>query len=433
MATVLKRAKDTKNALEDWMNQKPQSNSSAYDSALNAALDALTGSSSFSSGYTSGTDQNAQNYLSGYRAAVNQAAADSAAQTRALSGGYGANYADSAAAQAAQLQSQGARLAEPMLRALASSAYNANTASDQAAAAGMLTGQQLENSADQLNYQNWAAMRDVLAGQEQQAAAESDDFWNKVLDGVLWLAQTGLNAYDAYKGFTQQQWENEFALQQWEAQQAQQQLENERYATEYADSRADAAWQQGITEQQLEASMTAAGDEHALSQAQLALLQKELASGGSSGSKSGGAALLGGLTVSEWLRAADALDSALYNESALAPYYAQLLGIDPELLTGTGEEEEEQQEESASYAQRAAARETPVASAFGESVAPYMGLMDPQYLELLLGSGSAEAQQAAGYAQTLRSQGMGLAAIRSRLIQMGYTEAQAQAILNSLG
>ena len=39
MATVFKRVKDTQNALEDWMNQQPQSNSSTYESALNEALD----------------------------------------------------------------------------------------------------------------------------------------------------------------------------------------------------------------------------------------------------------------------------------------------------------------------------------------------------------------------------------------------------------
>lgn len=277
MATVFKRAKDTKNALEDWMNQQPQSNSSAYESALNEALDMLTESGSFAGNYTAGTDQNARNYLSGYRAAVNQAAADSVAQTKALSGGYGAGYADSAAAQAAQLQSQWASSTEPMFRSLASSAYNANAASDQAAVAGMLTGQQLENSADQLNYQNWAAMRDVLAGQANAAAADQTDFWSRLWNGVLWLAQSGLNAYDAYKGYTQQQWENDFLLQQWQAQQAQQQLENERYNTEYADSRADAEWEKSLTEQQWAAQQQAAADDHALSQLQMDQIRQQMA------------------------------------------------------------------------------------------------------------------------------------------------------------
>ena len=259
MATVFKRVKDTQNALEDWMNQQPQSNSSTYESALNKALDMLTGSGSFAGNYTAGTDQNARNYLSGYRAAVNQAAADSVAQTKALSGGYGADYADSAAAQAAQLQSQWAHSAEPMFRSLASSAYNANAASDQAAVAGMLTGQQLENSADQLNYQNWAAMRDVLAGQANVAAADQTDFWSRLWNGVLWLAQSGLNAYDAYKGFTQQQWENDFLMQQWQAQQAQQQLEN------------DFLMQQWAAQQQ------AAADDHAMSQLQMEKIRQEMA------------------------------------------------------------------------------------------------------------------------------------------------------------
>ena len=341
MATVFKRAKDTKNALEDWMNQQPQSNSSAYESALNEALDMLTESGSFAGNYTAGTDQNARNYLSGYRAAVNQAAADSAAQTKALSGGYGADYADSAAAQAAQLQSQWARSAEPMFRSMASSAYNANTASDQAAVAGMLTGQQLENSADQLNYQNWAAMRDVLAGQANAAAADQTDFWSRLWNGVLWLAQSGLNAYDAYKGFTQQQWENDFLLQQWQAQQAQQQLENERYNTEYADSRADAAWQQSMTEQQWAAQQQAAADDHALSQLQMDQIRQQMAldaaaqaaglSGGSGGGSSSTSA--GSLTPAQQLQWLQALDEAILMDSPLTGYYAAGLGID---LNGTG-------------------------------------------------------------------------------------------------
>ena len=333
MATVFKRAKDTKNALEDWMNQQPQSNSSAYESALNEALDMLTESGSFAGNYTAGTDQNARNYLSGYRAAVNQAAADSAAQTKALSGGYGADYADSAAAQAAQLQSQWARSAEPMFRSMASSAYNANTASDQAAVAGMLTGQQLENSADQLNYQNWAAMRDVLAGQANAAAADQTDFWSRLWNGVLWLAQSGLNAYDAYKGFTQQQWENDFLLQQWQAQQAQQQLENERYNTEYADSRADAAWQQSMTEQQWAAQQQAAADDHALSQLQMEQIRQQMALDAAAQAAGLSWGSGGGLSYSEWLQGMGQLDNALLMDSPLTGHYAESLGID---LNSTG-------------------------------------------------------------------------------------------------
>lgn len=313
MATVFKRAKDTKNALEDWMNQQPQSNSSAYESALNEALDMLTGSGSFAGNYTAGTDQNARNYLSGYRAAVNQAAADSAAQTKALSGGYGADYADSAAAQAAQLQSQWARSAEPMFRSLASSAYNANAASDQAAVAGMLAGQQLENSADQLNYQNWAAMRDVLAGQANVAAADQTDFWSRLWNGVLWLAQSGLNAYDAYKGFTQQQWENDFLLQQWQAQQAQQQWEND------------------FLLQQWQAQQQAAADDHALSQLQMDQIRQQMAL--DADAQATGLSGSGSMTSAQQLQWLQALDEALLMDSPLAGYYAAGLGID---LNDTG-------------------------------------------------------------------------------------------------
>ncbi len=99
-------------------------------------------------------------------------------------------------------------------------------------------------------------------------------------DGLVWAANTAMNTYDNYKGYTQQQWENEFAQKQWDAQLAQQALENERYNTEYADSRADTAWSQGITEQELAAQLQAAADDHNLSLAQL----QNLRSGGGSGS-----------------------------------------------------------------------------------------------------------------------------------------------------
>ena len=63
------------------------------------------------------------------------------------------------------------------------------------------------------NAQDW---RDYKKSRADQAAQEKSDFLSNLWEMAKNVGKAGLTAYDTYKGYTQQQWENEFAREQWE-------------------------------------------------------------------------------------------------------------------------------------------------------------------------------------------------------------------------
>lgn len=288
------RTNTARQNLNDWLqNQDPGRGTDNYSAAISAALGSAAGRQTPAQRYNTGADQNVQDYRTNYRLMAQRAADTAAAQTQALASGYDASYADSATAQGYQLAMENQHDFETQLRQLALEGYAAENTQSDALTAALLGAQQLETSANQMAQDRYQAQRDFLTGEVQQAQAEQDNFWGNVWNGLQWLAQTALQTYDNYKGYSQQQWENEFLLRQYEDELAQRALENERYNTEYADSRSDTAWEQafareqwdaelaqqewerGITEQQL-------ADDHALTQAQIANYGRR-SSGGSGG------------------------------------------------------------------------------------------------------------------------------------------------------
>lgn len=58
--------------------------------------------------------------------------------------------------------------------------------------------------------------QNFLANQSEQARNENDNYWNNLWNTVKNIGSAALTAYDGYKGYTQQQWENDFAREQWE-------------------------------------------------------------------------------------------------------------------------------------------------------------------------------------------------------------------------
>ncbi len=274
------RVRETRQNLKDWLAQDPGKGKDSYSAAIGTALGNMANKAGTAKSYNAAGDANVANHRQNYRLMAQAAADNAAAGTEALSGGYGADYAASAAAQGYQQLMEGQPDYEDHLRRLARAGYEAQGGQSAALISALLGAQSLEQNANQIATSDWAAQRDFLTGEASQAQSESDNFWSNVWDGLVWAANTAMNTYDNYKGYTQQQWENEFAQKQWDAQLAQQALENERYNTEYADSRADTAWSQGITEQELAAQLQAAADDHNLSLAQL----QNLRSGGGSGS-----------------------------------------------------------------------------------------------------------------------------------------------------
>ena len=300
MASAAQKKQNAYNALESWMDQRPQTNS-AYESALDAAVNALESlrkKQSFSSGYSAGTDPNARAWRQDYAASLTNGANTAAAQTAALSGGYGADYAASAANQTAQLAAPRGIDVEQMLRSLASGGYKANAAANQAAVDAMLADLTLAQSADQMNQDNWAAYRDILAGQASAAADEELGFWGNLWNTTKQLAQAGMDIYDGAMGYQQQRFENQMAIIEALYGMDRDRVEDEQYSKEQAAEAAYRAWQQKMAEEELGLSKIAAQDEHAYTQTQIDALKQDMAlaaqaaaagyGSGSSGGSSGG-------------------------------------------------------------------------------------------------------------------------------------------------
>lgn len=294
---ALFRVNQARKDLNNWLQQDPGRGSNNYSAALQNALNNAANRQTPAQRYNTGNDQNIQASRENYRLMAQRAADAAAAGTKDLSGGYDASYANSAAEQGRQILMEGQHDNEQALRQLALEGLAAESSQADVLTQALLGAQQLEISANQLAQDRYQAQRDFLTGEVQQAQAEKDNFLGNVWNGLQWLAQTALRTYDNYKGYSQQQWENEFALRQYEDDLAQRALENERYNTKYADSRSDTAWEQafareqwdaelaqqewerGITEQQL-------ADDHAMTQAQIANYGRRSA-GGSGGGSSG--------------------------------------------------------------------------------------------------------------------------------------------------
>lgn len=327
------RTNTARQNLNDWLqNQDPGRGTDNYSAAISAALGSAAGRQTPAQRYNTGADQNVQDYRTNYRLMAQRAADTAAAQTQALASGYDASYADSAAAQGYQLAMENQHDFETQLRQLALEGYAAENTQSDALTAALLGAQQLETSANQMAQDRYQAQRDFLTGEVQQAQAEQDNFWGNVWNGLQWLAQTALQTYDNYKGYSQQQWENEFLLRQYEDELAQRALENERYNTEYADSRSDTAWEQAFAREQWDAELAQQEWERGITEQQLAddhaLTQAQIANYGRSGSSGGGGSGSGssGLSVLDMTRLVEGYQNAnLTGDDAAARLYADAL------------------------------------------------------------------------------------------------------------
>lgn len=305
----------TKNALDEWLSNRPQG-SDNYSQAIGSALAAAVGRQPAAQAYNPATDANVQASRQNYRLMAQAAADTAAAGTKALSGGYNADYADSAAAQGYEQLLPGQYDNEQALRQLALQSISAENAAADAGIAGLLGAQQLEMGANQMEQAQWEAQRDYLTNEANMAQAEQDNFWSNVLNGLMWAADVAMQTYDNYKGYTQQERE-------WQAYLDQQALENERYEQEYADSRADAAWEQAMAQEQWEAQQAQVAWEQAMAQEQWEAQKAQLAAG-YGGSGSGGGTLSYDLSDILAIRQERANAAMLGNDEDVA-FYDMLL------------------------------------------------------------------------------------------------------------
>lgn len=212
---VFKRYKDAQAALKDAENAMPGVYQSRYTDRINEALDSMGAASN--AGYDVGTDSELYRQCrAGAQANARAAAENAAAGAAALSGGYGSSYAGSVARQGYQQAMANVDDGLAGLRDKALTMYQLK----QNGLSGLLSALQNQDSLEAAEHQGAVAnaqdWRDYKKSRADQAAQEKSDFLSNLWEMAKNVGKAGLTAYDTYKGYTQQQWENEFAREQWE-------------------------------------------------------------------------------------------------------------------------------------------------------------------------------------------------------------------------
>lgn len=212
---VFKRYRDAQAAQKEAENAMPGAYQSNYTDQINETLDSMGAASN--AGYDVGTDSELyRQYRAGAQANARAAAENAAAGAAALSGGYGSSYANSVARQGYQQAMANMDDGLAGLRDKALTMYQLK----QNGLSGLLSALQNQDSLEAAEHQGAVAnaqdWRDYKKSRADQAAQEKSDFLSNLWEMAKSVGRAGLTAYDTYKGYTQQQWENEFAREQWE-------------------------------------------------------------------------------------------------------------------------------------------------------------------------------------------------------------------------
>lgn len=219
---TLKRKNKAEQEEQEWNANRPAD----YVSQNKEAMDALTGQ--IGSGYDGSELAKAYQQYRDQTADAAAAAADNTrANAAALSSGYGNSWADSLAAQGQGAATANVDAALTALRSRALNEYQNRQSGLVEALSGMGNTEALDRSAYGSNLSNWYDRQNFLSNQSAQARNENDNYWNNLWNGIRTVGNVAKSAYDGYMGYTQQQWENEFAEKQFEA-------EQERMATNKA-------------------------------------------------------------------------------------------------------------------------------------------------------------------------------------------------------
>ena len=207
---TLKRKNKAEQEEQEWNANRPAD----YVSQNKEAMDALTGK--IGSGYDGSELAKAYQQYRDQTADAAAAADNTRANAAALSSGYGNSWADSLAAQGQGAATANMDAALTALRSRALSEYKNRQSGLVEALSGMGNTEALDRSAYGSNLSNWYNRQNFLANQSAQARNENDNYWNNLWNGIRTVGNVAKSAYDGYMGYTQQQWENEFAREQWE-------------------------------------------------------------------------------------------------------------------------------------------------------------------------------------------------------------------------
>lgn len=238
---TIKRLNDQQKQQAQAEAAMPGAYENRYDEGIQNALAGMDSANSAGLGFDSqnGTYRGALSRLFGNAGAGASAAEEVA---NGLSAGYGANWAKSAAQQAAAGETSQTANVYAQARADALSQWQQELAGQGTQLNNLLNQDQLARSEYDGSVTDAANWRNYRYGRTQQARQENSDFWGNVWNVVKNVGAAALEGYDAYKGYRQQDWENAFALRQYNDNLSRTELSDQTAALQQAASYKEAGF-----------------------------------------------------------------------------------------------------------------------------------------------------------------------------------------------
>lgn len=238
---TIKRLNDQQKQQAQAEAAMPGAYENRYDEGIQNALAGMESANSAGLGFDSqnGTYRGALSRLFG-NAGAGASAAEQVANS--LSGGYGTDWAKSAAQQAAAGETGQTANVYAQARADALSQWQQELAGRGTQLDNLLTQDQLARSEYDGSVADAANLRNYRYGRTQQARQENSDFLSNVWNVVKNVGAAALEGYDAYKGYRQQDWENAFALRQYNDNLSRTELSDQMAALQQAASYKEAGF-----------------------------------------------------------------------------------------------------------------------------------------------------------------------------------------------
>lgn len=238
---TIKRLNDQQKQQAQAEAAMPGAYENRYDEGIQNALAGMDSANSAGLGFDSqnGTYRGALSRLFG-NAGAGASAAEQVANS--LSGGYGTDWAKSAAQQAAAGETGQTANVYAQARADALSRWQQELAGQGTQLNNLLTQDGLARSEYDGSVADAANWRNYRYGRTQQARQENSDFLSNVWNVVKNVGAAALEGYDAYKGYRQQDWENAFALRQYNDNLSRTELSDQMAALQQAASYKEAGF-----------------------------------------------------------------------------------------------------------------------------------------------------------------------------------------------
>ena len=211
---TIKRLNEQKDQQAQAEAAMPGAYDNNYDAGIQDVLAGMDTANNAGLGFDSanGTYRGALSRLFG-NAGAGASAAEQVANS--LSGGYGADWAKSAAHQAAAGETGQTANVYQQARADALSQWQAELAGKGTQLSNLLGQDQLARGEYDGSVADASAWRDYRHGRTEQARQENSDFMSNLWNVIQNVGSAVMEGYDAYKGYRQQDWENAFALRQY--------------------------------------------------------------------------------------------------------------------------------------------------------------------------------------------------------------------------